>query len=397
MPISIQEFVEARRTPAWRAGSDRLILESQVWQGRPWRHEILIAEPPQGRSGDTAILEITGDNVADEDLIWARHLAAQSGLPVFVLCQVPNQPIWDLREDFLIAHTFELFLDGQGDDWPLLYPMTLAAASALDAIQEWSAGEISRFVVTGASKRGWTSWLLGAINDPRVIGIAPRLFDNLHFIRQIVKQKRHWQSFSKEVDPYVERDLPARFQTPEGIELLRRVDPWYSLEKISIPILMLHGALDPFWIIDALQEYWNDIQAPKWCLVAPHRGHEMWPIHEWAPTLTAFSDVCQGEAVFFEPGWDHQIVMNPREEHRYRVHSDPEVLHWRLDVLASVGRYRFTSDSVFSSIEPDQEGIARVGVWENNDLAVMPQITLRGNKGSFPVSLPPHVIPGWGG
>ena len=397
MPISIQEFVEARQAPVWRAGSGRLILESQVWQGHTWRHEVLIAEPPQGRAGDTAILEITGDNVADEDLIWAKQLAAQSGLPVFVLCQVPNQPLWDLREDFLIAHTFEMFLDGQGEDWPLLYPMTRAAASALDAVQEWSAGDISRFVVTGASKRGWTSWLLGAINDPRVIGIAPRLFDNLHFIRQIHRQKRHWHSFSKEIDPYVELNLPARFQTPEGIELLKRVDPWYSLDKISVPILMLHGALDPFWIVDALQEYWNDILAPKWCLIASHRGHEMWPIHEWAPTLTAFADICQGGAVFFEPGWDHDIVMDPRETHQFRVHPDAEVVQWHLDVLPSAGRYRFTTESVREIVEPNSKGICRVGIWENHDLAVIPQIKLSGHAGSFPISLPPTVIPRFGG
>jgi PhoPQ-activated pathogenicity-related protein len=396
----LRDFVQNRTAPAWWHRRGRILLESQIWKGHVWRHDILIAEPPQGRTGDTAILEITGDNVADEDLVWARELAAESGLPVFVLCQVPNQPLWDLREDFLIALTFERFLDGEGKDWPLLFPMALAAASALDAIQEWSKGELNRFVVTGASKRGWTTWLLGATGDARVVGLAPRLFDNLHFLRQIQKQKRYWHGFSKEIDPYVDRGLPERFVTPDGLELLHRVDPWYMLDQIRVPVLLIHGGMDPFWMVDALEEYWSDIKVPKWCLISPIRGHEMWPISEWAPTMSAFSHACRGDAVFLEPHVRHEIEMNhfagtgrrPLEVHLFELTRDPEIESWSLCGLLSTSRRSFTKESEVVSLEPNPRGIYEVARWEHQDLAVFTTINLHLNGRRFPVSLPPIVI-----
>ena len=37
------------------------------------------------------------------------------------------------------------------------------------------------FSVAGASKRGWTTWLVGAVDTKRVVAIVPIVLDAIHF------------------------------------------------------------------------------------------------------------------------------------------------------------------------------------------------------------------------
>ncbi len=278
---------------AWH--HDRFLLKASGWRNEPWRHEVLWA----GEPGDVAFLEITGDNVADEDLIWARQLAAMSAMPVAVLCQVPNQPIFDLFEDDLIAHSFVEYLRTDSVEWPLLVPMVRSVLAAMDMLQQERG--VQKFVVTGASKRGWTTSLLAALNDPRVIGIAPRIFDNLNFPVQLARQIEAWGEPSEEIDPYVQRGLHQVLQTREGEKLLELVDPWLMRDAIQVPTLIINGANDPFWMPDALGVYWGGLPGAHHCLVQPNVGHSLGDIRYWGPTITAFSRACQAGELLPSP------------------------------------------------------------------------------------------------
>ena len=256
---------------------------SQIWQGIAWQHRLVVVEPPQVATSGI-ILEITGDDAGEVDIDIAFALASHSQMRVAVLFQIPNQPLYGLEEDDLIAHTFVQYLETGDASWPLLNPMLTAVLRAMDHLEPMG----SRFFVTGASKRGWTAWLAGLANDPRVIGIAPRVFDNLLFHLQLDKQIADWGTFSEEISDYTRRQLQDLVDAPRGKELLELVDPFFQLSKLACPVLIVNGANDPYWTVDALSVYWSHLPKPKACLVLPNQGHRL-NLADWSNTVGQFA------------------------------------------------------------------------------------------------------------
>jgi PhoPQ-activated pathogenicity-related protein len=186
-----------------RVGSAKvteLILTSQTWRGIPWKHQLVLMRPPNmDTSSGQVFLFIGGGRwkpeyengfqgpVPREALIFAK-LAETLRAPIAVLGQVPYQPMFERREDALIAYTFDHYLESGETDWPLLLPMVKSAVRAMDAIQAYTAERwqvpVESFTVAGASKRGWTSWLTAAV-DPRVSSVAPIAIDMLNLPAQI--------------------------------------------------------------------------------------------------------------------------------------------------------------------------------------------------------------------
>ncbi len=201
-------------------------ITSQTWQGAPWHHDLIIQDPRGAVSEKgVAYLVVTGDRVDHVDLPFGQALADASHLPVATLFNVPNQPLYDLREDDLIAYTFSNYIETQEDSWPLLLPMVNSVVRAMDTIQQATHGEISKFIVTGESKRGWTTWLVGTLGDQRVIGIAPVAFDNLDFDAQLKYQVQSWGHLSEMLGSYSGTGLINEMESPAGSNLREMVDP----------------------------------------------------------------------------------------------------------------------------------------------------------------------------
>src|SRR6266850_3905421 len=266
-----------------------LILTSQTWRGIPWKHQLFLIKPAQvDPAAKHAVLMIAGGNwsekIADSptqlklpgEAQLLAVLAETLKMPVAVLLHVPQQPIFDgKREDQIIAYTFREFLKSGDPTWPLLEPMVKSAVRGMDATQEamkkeWGL-EVATFTITGASKRGWTTWLTGAVDD-RATAIAPMVIDMLNMSQHARLQKASFGGESSEqVNDY--NGLDEFINTPRG-ELLRQiVDPWEYRERLTQPKLVILGTNDRYWPLNACDLYWNDLQGEKYLIYVPNNGH----------------------------------------------------------------------------------------------------------------------------
>ncbi|MBN2505603.1 MAG: PhoPQ-activated pathogenicity-like protein PqaA type [Verrucomicrobia bacterium] len=261
------------------AGFARVHLDvtSQRWRSHPWQHHVQIVYPTQLRHPDAAFLFITGDGDGKSALGLLNTVAERAGAAAAVVTQVPNQPLCNgRREDALIAFTFDQYTKTGDATWPLLFPMVKSAVRAMDAVAGFAHRErghrIGRFVVSGASKRGWTTWLTGAA-DPRVAGIAPMVIDMLNMKAQTQWADRVYGRQSERIRDYTDLGLVARLDDPPMKRLRDWVDPYSYRQRYTMPKLILLGTNDPYWTVDSLRHYWHDLPGPKLLFQAPNGGH----------------------------------------------------------------------------------------------------------------------------
>jgi PhoPQ-activated pathogenicity-related protein len=134
--------------------------------------------------------------------------------------------------------------------------------------------DLKDFVISGASKRGWTTWLTGAA-DPRVKAIAPMVIDTLNMPAQMKHQLACYGKFSEMIKDYEDRNLLPMPDTAEAKKLWQMVDPYMYRDKITMPKLIINGANDPYWTVDALNFYWNDLKGEKAVIIVPNAGHNL--------------------------------------------------------------------------------------------------------------------------
>jgi PhoPQ-activated pathogenicity-related protein len=269
----------------------RLDLTSQTWRGHVWQHQVLAVRPPQVRNPDIAFLFITGDGDVSKLFNLMKTLAERAGAIAAAVNKVPNQPLYDGRkEDALIAYTFNEYLKSGDREWPLLFPMAKSAVRAMDAVQAFASqggAKPTRFVVSGASKRGWTTWLTAAA-DPRVAGIAPMVIDMLNMKAQTQWAQQVYGKQSEKIRDYTELNLVERMDDPRMVELRGWVDPFSYRRNYSLPKLILLGTNDPYWTVDALRHYFHELPDPKLIFQTPNAGHDLAGGKEATQTMAAF-------------------------------------------------------------------------------------------------------------
>ena len=76
---------------------------------------------------------------------------------------------------------------------------------------------------------------------------------------------------SDRIRAYTELHLVERMDDPRMVELRRWVDPYSYRARYKLPKLLLLGTNDPYWVVDSLRQYWDELPEPKLVFQTPER------------------------------------------------------------------------------------------------------------------------------
>lgn len=322
-----------------------LLLTSQKWREYTWRHQLTVIVPLVIKY-DGALLYITGGSNTDEMPNWKKQdddqikmigaIAKKNEAVTVVLSQVPNQPLYNgLKEDALISFTLSNYLKDHDFTWPLLFPMTKSAVRAMDAVQQFSLQtlkhRISYFLVSGGSKRGWTTWLTGA-SDSRVKAIAPMVINMLNMPKSIPYHVESWGDYSIQIKDYVDLGIAQKTNASEGMEIVEMIDPFFYREKLTMPKFIFSGTNDAYWPVDAVKLYFDQLAGENYLHNVANAGHNLGDKKQAMKALSAFfGETLQGKKY---PACSWQVEENGKEV-KLKIKTSPErltgILLWKAD------------------------------------------------------------------
>jgi PhoPQ-activated pathogenicity-related protein len=243
--------------------------------------------------------------------------------------------------------------------------MVKSAVRALDTITAFMASEaggkrtVDRFVVAGGSKRGWTTWLTGAV-DKRVVAIIPIVIDVLNTEESM---KHHFASYgfwAPNVGNYVDHKLMQRIGHPRSKELYAIEDPYSYRHRLTIPKLIINAAGDQFFLPDSSKFYWDDLRGEKYLRYVPNGDHGLDGTDANETIVAFYSLILAGKkppAFQWTEDDDGTLQVlardKPKEVRLWQAHN-PEARDFRVETL---GR-KYTS----TVVNPDEHGIYRSNV-----------------------------------
>ena len=356
-------------------------LVSQTWRTELevdrtlWTHSLSIVIPDSmkgaaGRPGVTDVLLIIdggsneGAAVVDAD-DKATEMALDSETIVARLGMVPNQPLGfapEFRgryEDDLVAHTWNLYMETGDQTWLARWPMVKSAVRAMDAVEEFLGStaftglekplDVRGFIVTGASKRGWTTWLTGA-TDPRVSAIIPTVIDVVNVIPSMDHHYAAYGFWAPAVRDYEEQGIMARKN--EGIyqSLIKLVDPYYYRDQLQMPKYIVNSAGDQFFLPDSSRFYFDELAGEKYLRYIPNTDHSL-SGSDASESIAAYTGLIAGGVPRPEFSWRFEedgsirvsIVDRPAEARLWQA-VNPDERDFRLVTLGAAWRSRLLGD-----------------------------------------------------
>ncbi len=254
-----------------------------------WRHWVTVARPEKTRS-NIGFLWIgggrNGGDPPDGPSDRVKRIAQATGTVVAELYMVPNQPLifhqdgQPRTEDDLIGYTWDQFLETGDTSWPARNPMVKSAVRAMDAVSQLTTtpsdgGQpVEKFVVAGGSKRGWTTWLTGAV-DKRVVAIVPIVIDVVNVRPSMLHHFAAYGFWAPAVGDYVAHRIMERMDHPRMEALYQLVDPHYYRHRLTMPKFIVNASGDQFFLPDSSQFYFDELEGENYLRYVPNADHSL--------------------------------------------------------------------------------------------------------------------------
>ena len=267
-------------------------LKSQGWRTEKdvdrtvWEHWLVVVKPERV-TAKTAFLFVSGganDRPMPEGAdAMTAEISRSTGSIVAELRMVPNQPLVyhgdgkPRKEDDLIAYGWDQFIKTRDPTWIPQFAMVKSAVRAMDCLQEWSAADgpkLEKFVIAGASKRGWTTWLTG-VTDRRVEALVPIVIDVVNVDPSMRHHAAAYGFWANAIGNYYEHGIMQRMNDPQLKELYRIVDPYSYRERLTMPKYIVNGSGDQFFLPDSSQFYFDELPGEKHLRYVPNADHSL--------------------------------------------------------------------------------------------------------------------------
>jgi PhoPQ-activated pathogenicity-related protein len=329
------------RSHRWRRNSE---VNRAIWE-----HDLSIIEP-WFADNECVLLVNGGSNDSDPPEDVQSEFAAIAflyGVTYAEVDEIPNQPLFFVdevnnarTEDEILAYSLDKYLTTGDFKWPVHLAMTKSVVRAMDTVQK-RLPYIQEFLVAGGSKRGWTAYLVGAV-DPRVEALGLLSIDIPNFE---ANTKHHFEAYgfyTPAVRDYTAYDLFCRVNTPRGQELLQMIDPFSYFSKYTMPKFLLNSAGDQFFLPDSSRFYYSSLPGPKWLRYTANTDHSQAQDLTVIPTLLQWADKVLDGNPLPQYGWSFepdgsirvQTVTRPVSVRLWQAHN-PNARDFRLESIGA--------------------------------------------------------------
>ena len=170
-------------------------------------------------------------------------------------------------EDDLMAVFWQKYLfEGKNIENTFFAPMAKAAMKCVDAVEDYlqQVGTENqyendfKYVITGASKRGWTSWLVAAMDQQRTQAALPVVMSMANIQQHLHRMNRIYNNnWPFTFEWLVRRKLMGEIDSSNYTDLMSIVDP-INYDYHDKLIYLESSTSDEFFLPDDIIDYWND-------------------------------------------------------------------------------------------------------------------------------------------